>query len=1003
MSLFLIQKEKQNIKKHHRFQNKPYTISLIKIMSSNNRPVYVPRQKRNNNNHGMNRKVTTNHRISSITSSTTTTTDSFRDGVGSKTEEVVIPPLSSTTIEQSSSSSSSHIMRKNNSKNVIINYEDHLTQDEIHHTSDIVMTNKAIRQRQSQNDKIDNMSTKQQIEDYMDEQDHNEWGGPKNLKKEYNNSSEKSDETSMLRSKISEPMEEHDDSMFGSILHQLLEIKVTSSNIGEQLLRKLGWKGSESMYAPHSIIQDGNIRSSTNIDGDDAHEQEQFLSDRNLRKIQLHSRAATIPIPKIDASGLGYSPFDNAPEFKAYKEKRMKASRGGNKSSNNNNSYRISDAIVHGKYDTTDIGDSSNNNTYQGNHNMMLEDDFIGKKAMNGFSYHDDADDDIYDNNSDIIVSSGDRRNIFSTIGVGSNNNNNQSITTLAIREDNDDDDDKKSKKNSSTIHIDVDNYDTVAYEHSDSDPEDMIMTTRNKPNNKSASGSSNFINLLSSWTSELKKPQEVEEIVTVDGHPIMSGFVLGTKNAIMTENSTSMKQNQQPIRFRGPDIPSGYEVRKHVFPDDENPSSIQWMMQIEKNNVQSSIHRNNINKKQNPIDTKDVVGDRESIGTNILASNKVSSGLDNNSVVVQQDPNNRGILNISNAFVGIASTMNSRFSSGDKTILNDHLPAGLYVNQKSSNSDDNNSKETKPLIENTSTDLIDDKTKSNEEPVRVKRTMMHFTPKPLLCKRLYVIPVSKFNGENSNADNIRSREETYFHDEILTRVTNAAANNIVNDVKSVNTVNETVSENYRLEAKRIVQALLSDTPFGDMIATDDDTTNSRPSLETYKSIFEPPPPPLTEKIVENLVHAKNDVDIKKSSSEMMQFHKTDFTGHAVGQHSSQVSSTGMDQVVRGSSNELTVNAATQHEDVVTEQQKQFSKNSDGTTYGQNHDEYQLSEEETNESDSTDKIKTDRDKKKKLRFKDDGSRKKHKKSYEREKKKKKQKKMKKSSKTASYH
>lgn len=169
----------------------------------------------------------------------------------------------------------------------------------------------------------------QTLEDFMDNQDHQEWGGPTEVRQEYANTEDTTTTTITKPTKSS-----------SSPLESLLKVTVSHQTMmGPRLLRWLGWRdGTGTAFVPSN--GSGASASAAAIPigggGEDHHleEETRVLLQKKLRKIQLLQKMVKIPPPKLDPCGLGFEPHKDAPEFRQHKERRQQlardlASRGG--------------------------------------------------------------------------------------------------------------------------------------------------------------------------------------------------------------------------------------------------------------------------------------------------------------------------------------------------------------------------------------------------------------------------------------------------------------------------------------------------------------------------------------------------------------------------------------------------------------------------------------------------------------------------------------------------
>ncbi len=369
---------------------------------------------------------------------------------------------------------------------------------------------------------------KQMIEDFMDEEDANEWGGPSTVSKDYLDG--------FGDSKIPDSRLVSSGSIGGLLSNN--SIFPSGGSIGKQLLRVLGWREKAAYTGAYEKDETSYVyvpyENDETLDPPNA-----FLAPKRLRRIELKlsKQKKKIPLPKVDAYGLGYEPFQNAPEFKAYKELRKKraerravaavSSHGDDRM----NVYRTS--ALRTLYDEAEVDDCvTEQRTHglkqresNGGHGDILTyetaEDFIGSKTAGGFALHDD-DDDVYDDPMHADVNNYDGAK-FST-----------------------------SKINRRDYHNEV-------YDASDSDNEGV------NPNKKLPNHGDNmniFAGALSAWASGDSKSgvssDKAQKIIAVtsDGKPPMEGFTIG---------NDGMKGNIR--RFAGPSVPSNFVAQRHKFP----------------------------------------------------------------------------------------------------------------------------------------------------------------------------------------------------------------------------------------------------------------------------------------------------------------------------------------------------------------------------------------------------------------------------------------------------
>ena len=252
----------------------------------------------------------------------------------------------------------------------------------------------------------------QRPEDFMDERDHNEWGGPTRVKADFEATS-----TSDV------------------LLHSgALRVNTT---IGERLLRKLGWREGTDSETITAYISDGKSKESAHPGRADAgarvslQEQQQsiLLSQKQLQKIVRKQTRVKIPDPWKGRAGLGYAALRDAPEFRAAQMQRR------SDQDRRFDTYKVSDVL--GPNHEKRGADRTKNDTQNDGYYESLE-DFVGYRSTAGFALREDED-DAYDPN------------------VGTT----KSIHTLV------------SSNTISKTTIDTRGYEAIAYDHEDSDPDE--------------------------------------------------------------------------------------------------------------------------------------------------------------------------------------------------------------------------------------------------------------------------------------------------------------------------------------------------------------------------------------------------------------------------------------------------------------------------------------------------------------------------------------------------
>lgn len=342
----------------------------------------------------------------------------------------------------------------------------------------------------------------QRLEDFMDEQDHEEWGGPTKVRQDYHTIAE--DSTSNVKSRASNQTESLD-----SLL------RISHQSIGPRLLRKLGWReDGNTAFVP---IGDGEAM---NLKQEEDQEATMFLSSKRLKKIRLQTNRFEIPPPKLDLCGLGFEPHQDAPEFRAFQERRKKRAKERQYGGGSSDVYRASTLTkesnehpLSGGKDDNDVDDYLN---------YEAAEDFVGKRSVGGFAFHDDED-DAYDNaNHD---------------GRGG----------------------KPTREKLG------DEYNTEIYEHQDSDDEGTAGVVAFDPSRAQLNDrgliqkKTDIGSVLSSWANTSDTTTKKTALMS-NGKPPLEGFVLGGSIDVHKK------------RYPGPDIPRDYVIERHVFGENEHP-----------------------------------------------------------------------------------------------------------------------------------------------------------------------------------------------------------------------------------------------------------------------------------------------------------------------------------------------------------------------------------------------------------------------------------------------
>ena len=666
----------------------------------------------------------------------------------------------------------------------------------------------------------------------MDEQDFQEWGGPKAIRKEFVsttmttptttttptfppqsttrttnpttttttttiNSSITTKDMGWTTTRTNTTNTTTQDQL--SLLHDLFH--VTHQSIGPKLLRYLGWReGGSTAFVrrdkdDHDDDDDDEEHDHNNNQNHDHDhdtvknnaEEKIVLSHRRLRKIQLQQTRIRIPPPKLDQCGLGFEPYRDAPEFKRHKERRNLLAQE-RVTGRGRPVYRTSNLISQQPTGTTTrYGTQLEDAAHATNPYMSFEtiEDFVGTKSVGGFALRDD-DDQAYDedDNGDNDDAGGDgpRSAMFSR----STQSNGKHAGTKRL--------------------ISSDEYNTEVYEHVLSDDEDG--------NHKSLSHGTGFDlgGALASWAkttpntvatnnSAPSKPSAAG--LTADGRPPLPGFILGG----------SIQTHVQ--RFPGPDVPIEYRMQRHAFGANEHPLIFQTLsraVQLQKeDDRRESAFQEALEFRRQQRDQKQITsmaGGRFSALQQAMKNRfTTGGGTDNISSTITTINNNdtdNGQSNVSSTSIGL------------------HLP--LQFGSSTQNAD---------TLASSSGEPQSDKPKE----IKITRKVQFFAPHPLVCKRFHV-PVPKHSSATAAAAaaaaarDERKTEASYFHNEIMAGITTPGIAPTSLELETRN-ANKKPSKSSAL------------TVFEQLQQQDDSEKTSttgipRPPMDTFKSIFDP-------------------------------------------------------------------------------------------------------------------------------------------------------------------
>lgn len=625
------------------------------------------------------------------------------------------------------------------------------------------------------------INKRQSVEDFMDDDDHAEWGGPTGVQRQYQSIMSDStgagatassgakrlvgDVTSLSGPDIKD--DDDRDALAGSriILGAMLEDVVTTKiqNVGPRLLRVLGWR--ESVGAAIVPLDDGTVRTGADTKDDDNLDDDPsqiFLSLKRLRRIKVQSSRTLqeLPPPKLDQCGLGFEPYKNAPEFERHRRQRQH--RAQERALYKKNTYQLpTDGGGSVSTPNTDLPESATGRQYLSYETM---EEFVGKKSVSGFALRDDED-DAYDDDEGFeggTLGSQTLRATHPLAVLGGN------IIGNSIRKDNNQ---QQSGSSVSALRRNVETvsscYNTEAYEHHDSSDEedyknDDVHISNGVQSKASASKSASLTrNVFAQWAASTatnnlsnsstmtdhtntdgRSRRHPQSSLTSDGKPVLPGFILV---------SDVVDLNRK--RYLGPDLPKDYQVQKHVFSENDHPDilyAVARAIRLENSRAEKSAR----------VESEKQQDKQQRIATDRAAA-------------------------LSANFASLAHAMKNRFTKA-ATPETTAMDEGNFEGENQSTASQNSIPKSglywpKPIVvaaKGGSNETPDQETKSEckSPEIQLTRQVQQFLPNPLLCKRFGVpVPISLAIGTsapatNRNGENAMSKtkEADYFETEIL-------------------------------------------------------------------------------------------------------------------------------------------------------------------------------------------------------------------------------------------
>jgi hypothetical protein len=527
------------------------------------------------------------------------------------------------------------------------------------------------------------------------------------------------------------------------------------------------WLASKKLRAIHLP----SIQSNNQGDGGEA---KSAVVDVGVDK---KATVLVIPPPKINKHGLGYDPFKNAPEFRAFHEHRQRMAQkqgredGGGTADKKRQHRYLTDDLRQGarrpwedatnNNERDDFDEESDGNQhdadikYQHSHYAAERnyEHLIGSKASSGFALEDEDDANVYD---------------------GGDHNFPQ----------------LNKQRHDGDYALEVQS--PVASDEEDMGHEsslfDGLGSRKSKPsvNNFNSSGDQgeNIADAWSAWgfgTGSAAGHTATAKPLTQDGKPPLQGFILSRKVLPGVRSITENANN----RWEGPKVPSDYVLKRHVFAKEDNSD-------------QSSV--------------------------NGLDRNDYGLGLDLQARQSQNKPPRRQMP------IQILPSSDTSKKAPEKLLAKDGTALSFHaVRESMKNRFVSSTSTTQDSFQETAPNVIENKDKRSEEWIDV--TISTWMPARLLCKRWGVpIPTDDYGGAaDSTVNTKRTGEEEYFQNTIFDLT--------VAKRRDQHASSETPSKQQTVTAGSKPAAF--DEVNDELFESDDRAAPTRPSETIFRSIFD--------------------------------------------------------------------------------------------------------------------------------------------------------------------
>ena len=520
-----------------------------------------------------------------------------------------------------------------------------------------------------------------------------------------------------------------------------------NSSIGWNILRVMGYRPrlGVALVPLQGFKTDKCLVDS--LDKNATHEMK-WLADKKLRAIYLPSvqsvdnnsgskskvvdvgadvskkaKTLVIPPPKTNRHGIGYDPFKNAPEFRAFHEQRkrmaQKQGRDGEESADKKRKHRyLTDDLTHGvrkpwesANEKDDLDDDASNDSphhdtnNKGQHSHYAAErnyeHLIGSKASSGFALEDGDDENVYDGGDHGFPQRDKQID-------GEMSNYNLEIHSPAASDDEDEGHESNLFGNTSS------------------------RKTNSSINKSNEVNGEHLADAWSSWGFGTGDSSNGSKSLTQDGKPPLPGFIL---NRRFPESKANNQTDSS--RWEGPKVPPGYVLKHHIFTKEE--ISIAGSQRLARNDCGLGLDLQNHSSQH-----------RQSSKSMILKVLPTSA--DKDAPLQKMVAKDGTALN----FHAVRESMKNRFVSGSTDAA----------------SQSNNSNLDVPVL----------KVTDGEQEEWIDVTITTWLPARLLCKRWNVPIPAEYGGADVSGAVKRSGEEEYFQNTIYDPAINQRDQDTAND-----------------------------------------------------------------------------------------------------------------------------------------------------------------------------------------------------------------------------